>query len=95
MDSKIEQIQNTVMNALEKLELNPRDRIVSISLATDENVSLNLVNKSANNNLNVPTPEQTSFRNCNIALTDVILPKFGNDERQNPLKFIRDLENVF
>ena len=82
MDLKIEKMQSVVMNALEKLELNSRDKTASISAAAN----VNLVDKSVDNKFSVPTPEQTSFRNFNIALTDVILLKFGNDDSQILLK---------
>ena len=88
MDNKIEKIESSFIEALEKLELNPKDKTASINPTTNVNNNPSLDDKSVeNNNHNVPIPEQNSFRNLNIGLTDVTLPKFGNSEGQNPLKF--------
>ena len=93
MDNKIEKIENSFIQALEKLELHSKDKTTSINPATTSENNHTLSDK--NTECNMQVPEQSSFRNLNIGMTDVTLPKFGNGGGQNPIKFIKDLENYF
>ena len=91
MDTKFDKIEHSVIQALEQLELNAQSKTTSINPATTSENDHVLDDKRVENNIQVP--EQNSFRNVNIGMTDLALPTFGNNGGQNPIKFIRDLEN--
>ena len=88
MDAKIGKVQDTLRETLEKLEINSKKIVTS-----------NREQSMSDNNVHVDkceqNPEQNLSRNWSMAMADVVLPKFGNENNQNPLKFIRELENFF
>ena len=86
-----DKIQEELRKTLEQLELNPRGNTPS-SVNNDRESLSDVYNTNSCSN---QSPEQISSRNWNLGITDVTLPKFGNENGQNPLKFIRDLENFF
>lgn len=93
MDSKIDKIEMSVIKALEQLELQSKETNTSINPTTDPGNNQLLESKS--DKCNVQVPEQSLFRSVNIGLNDITLPKFGNGGGQNPLRFIKELENYF
>lgn len=92
VDDKIGKIQEELRKTLSELDLSGREN-TPLSVTSDKEScpsENNIVEHVCNSG-----PEQNSSRSWNLGPTDVALPKFGNENGQNPLKFIRDLENYY
>ncbi len=52
-------------------------------------------NARSNENVDMSVQEMHVRQTNNFVLSDVILPKFGNRQHENPLQYLKDLQNFF
>ena len=97
MQDKLEEKGNTIDSKLERIQEELKKRLDELNLNSPSTVSNpeNSISACSENSICNHSSEQISPRSWNLSATDVTLPKFNNENGQNPLRFIRDLENYF